>query len=59
MTPLPRCPHCKQAVLVQAEDNGGKYLTCWTCGYNDNGLGGAEPFRIVPRNKNFEARMPM
>jgi len=59
MTPLPRCPHCKQRVLVQAEDKDGKYLTCWVCGYSDNGLRGAEPFRIVPRNKSFGERLPM
>ena len=45
----PECPRCRGYVSGGA-DQYGPYLRCMMCGWSDNGLAGAEPFRIRPKN---------
>ena len=36
------CPRCNGAIH-QCGDQDGVYLSCWNCGWTDNGLGDMKP----------------
>ena len=46
------CPRCHSVnAVVERQDEYGTYFCCWFCAWTDNGLAGAEPFKIKHRGK--------
>ena len=51
------CPRGHNAVY-RGWDTDGFYWSCRVCGETDNGLYGAEPFRILPKAQKGQERLP-
>ena len=51
-----RCPRGHKAVYRE-RDAAGSYWGCRICGNTDNGLEGAEPFRILPKAQKGQERL--